>query len=67
MQLANVFNASLRDAWYKNLEEYSGKNVTFWKDRLPAISAVAKRILDLQPDDEDITGLSKSTLIHDLF
>lgn len=54
------------EAWRKDVEHYSLLQLTFEKDRLPAISAVVERMQSTRPDDTYIAGLWLNTLLHDL-
>jgi hypothetical protein len=45
---------------------YSGLKLTFEKDKLPALSGVAKQMLSQRDGDAYISGLWKSTIISDL-
>jgi hypothetical protein len=45
---------------------YSGLKLTFEKDKLPALSGVAKQMLSQRDGDEYISGLWRSTIISDL-
>ncbi|KAH6621849.1 tol protein, partial [Boeremia exigua] len=53
-------------AWQETVEEYSGLELTFEDDRLPAIAALAKQEMERRPDDTYLTGMWKDTLIEDL-
>ena len=52
--------------WRHAVEHYSWLNLTFEKDRLPAISAVVKRMQPLRPNDVYVAGVWTSSLLHDL-
>ena len=52
--------------WRHAVEHYSWLNLTFEKDRLPAISAVVKRMQSLRPNDVYVAGVWTSSLLHDL-
>jgi hypothetical protein len=52
--------------WREAVETYSWRGLTFQKDRLPAIAALAKEMLELRPDDQYIAGLWRSSLLTDL-
>jgi hypothetical protein len=56
----------IQQEWYNAVQEYSSRQLTFDKDRLPAIAAIAQQIWRLRPNDEYIAGLWKSTLLFDL-
>ncbi|KAJ9137481.1 hypothetical protein NKR23_g9084 [Pleurostoma richardsiae] len=53
------------DQWRMRVEEYSGLQLTYPKDRLPALSGLAKQTLRLRPDVY-LAGLWKSSLVADL-
>lgn len=52
--------------WRNVVEHYSKLRLTYEKDRLPAISAVVKRMQQLRQDDVYIAGMWEKTLHHDL-
>lgn len=52
--------------WWKMVEDYSSLDLSFEKDKLPALSGVAKQIQSSRKDDEYLAGLWKNTLIDDL-
>ena len=52
--------------WTSTLEHYSRLSLTFDTDRLPAISAVVKRMQPLREDDTYIVGMWLSSLLRDL-
>jgi hypothetical protein len=56
----------LSQFWRKIIVGCSYKNFSFEEDRLPAIAALAQRMLLLRPGDEYLAGLWKSTLLEDL-
>jgi len=67
-RISNSFdqdNAALRFLWNQTVQKYSGLNLTFPKDKLPALSGIAKRILSGR-EDEYLAGMWKSTLAEDL-
>lgn len=49
--------------WNGIVETYSRMNLTFGKDKLPALSGIAKMVMD---DDEYIAGMWKSDLVKGL-
>lgn len=60
-------NSHLQEAWYGYVKTYSKRDLTFKKDRLPAIAAIARKIFNLRlQNDEYLAGLWRSTLIFDL-
>ena len=60
----NDKQAALR--WYAVIDEYSGLGLTIQTDKLPAISAIAKQIHNIRPDNRYLAGLWSSTLVHHL-
>jgi hypothetical protein len=58
----------LRDAWYKNIAEYSNRSLTYRKDKLKAIEGLALRIQGwvLNPNGTYIFGLWKENLVFGL-
>lgn len=52
--------------WRNIVEHYSKLRLTYEEDRLPAISAVVKRMQRLRQDDVYIAGMWEKTLRHDL-
>jgi hypothetical protein len=55
-----------RDEWHDIVYKYSIKVLTFTKDRLPAIAAIATRAWRSRPQDRYIAGLWRSSLCEDL-
>jgi len=66
---ASFFNphrkTSLSD-WYGMVAAYSGLQLTYESDRLPAIAAIVQRVMRIRPHDTYIAGMWKDTLIPDL-
>lgn len=54
------------DLWHQAVLEYSQLGLTFYKDRLPAFSALAQRMKTLRVDDRYLAGLWEKTLLVDL-
>lgn len=52
--------------WQQTVTEYSGLELSFEKDRLPAIAAIVMEELRFRPADTYIAGMWKQTLLHDL-
>jgi hypothetical protein len=52
--------------WFKIICAYSRLNLTLGKDKLPALSGIAKQILRSRPGDEYLAGLWRKTIITDL-
>jgi hypothetical protein len=61
-----VNNEDLRRQWYDIVNAYSWRDLTFSKDRLPAIAAMATRMQDQRPGDRYLAGLWQSSLGLDL-
>ena len=55
-----------QEQWYLTIEAYSWRDLTYHKDRLPAIAAMAKRRERLRPNDQYLAGLWRDTLLCDL-
>ena len=58
-----LFPSSL---WHKMVDVYTSLNLTFNKDRFPALSGLATEVQRSRPEDEYIAGLWKSTFMADL-
>jgi hypothetical protein len=56
-----------RIQWYNIVEAYAWRTLTFRKDRLPAIAAMATLAKRHRTDDRYIAGLWRSSLCFDLF
>ena len=52
--------------WRRTVEDYGKLNLTFAKDRLPALAGIVKRMLQSREGDTYIAGMWKSTLRSDL-
>lgn len=48
--------------WYKSMQDYSKRRLTYETDKFPAISALAKLISEENPGQEYLAGLWKSDL-----
>ncbi|PTB69977.1 HET-domain-containing protein, partial [Trichoderma citrinoviride] len=53
--------------WNQFVLEYSGLKMTYDKDRLPALSSIARKMAQLNPQDCYLAGMWKSTLLESLF
>lgn len=53
-------------AWHQIVGDYSRLQLTFAKDRLPALAAVVQRIMRSRHDDTYIAGVWRSSLVYDL-
>ncbi|KAH7084686.1 heterokaryon incompatibility protein-domain-containing protein [Paraphoma chrysanthemicola] len=65
-KLAKEESMDLRDSWHTIVSGYSSKKLTFRKDRLPAIAAMASRMRQMRSSDRYLAGLWESSLVHDL-
>lgn len=52
--------------WHDTVRDYSSLELTFSKDRLPALAAIVQRMLRMRKNDTYIAGLWKSSLLRDL-
>jgi hypothetical protein len=55
-----------RKLWYKTVQEYSGLQLTFEKDKMPALAALTQEMEILRADDRFLAGLWEKTLLLDL-
>ncbi|KAF1828321.1 hypothetical protein BDW02DRAFT_484805, partial [Decorospora gaudefroyi] len=56
----------LRGLWWRTVLEYSGRNLTYESDKMPALAALAQRMLHLRGNDRYVAGLWEQTLVQDL-
>ncbi|KAH6622066.1 heterokaryon incompatibility protein-domain-containing protein [Boeremia exigua] len=56
----------LTSTWHEIVEAYSKLQITHESDRLPALSALAKKMGDFRGDDTYLAGLWTKTLLRDL-
>jgi hypothetical protein len=54
------------DRWHKLVNMYSGLDLTYASDRLPAVAAIVEREMRLRLDDVYIAGMWKKNLLPDL-
>lgn len=54
------------DRWHKLVKMYSGLDLTYASDRLPAVAAIVEREMRLRLDDVYIAGMWQKTLLSDL-
>jgi len=59
-------NPDLTHVWHVMVELYTRRSLTYSKDRLPAIAAIAKIMQTLRPDDEYMAGIWRSSLCVDM-
>jgi hypothetical protein len=55
-----------RRLWYRTVQEYSRLQLTFGKDRLPALAALTQNMENLRVNDRFLAGLWKNTLLLDM-
>jgi hypothetical protein len=55
-----------RKLWYKTVQEYSRLQLTFEKDKMPALAALTQDMETLRADDRFLAGLWEKTLLLDL-
>lgn len=55
-----------RKLWYKTVQEYSRLQLTFEKDKMPALAALTQNMETLRADDRFLAGLWEKTLLLDL-
>ncbi|KAH6625472.1 heterokaryon incompatibility protein-domain-containing protein [Boeremia exigua] len=53
-------------SWQATVQAYSELELTYAKDRLPALSAIVARRMRSRPNDEYVAGMWKDTLMQDL-
>jgi hypothetical protein len=53
-------------AWREAVAEYSGLALTYERDRLPAIAAVAQRMMRIRKADVYLAGMWRSSILRDL-
>ncbi|ORY17342.1 heterokaryon incompatibility protein-domain-containing protein, partial [Clohesyomyces aquaticus] len=58
--------SKLRLEWQDLVQAYSRRKLTFARDRLPAIAAIAERMQDRRTNDRFLAGLWEQTILHDL-
>lgn len=58
--------ALIEKYWDDVIHEFSDLSLTYEKDKLPALSGVAKVLLNIRPGDEYLAGLWKKTIVADL-
>jgi hypothetical protein len=56
----------LQSLWHSIVAHYSELNLTSSQDRLPALSGVAKQIIQARPGDVYLEGLWRNSLLSDL-
>jgi hypothetical protein len=55
-----------RKLWYRTVQEYSRTQLTFEKDKMPALAALTQNMENLRADDRFLAGLWEKTLLLDL-
>jgi hypothetical protein len=56
----------LKRYWNEIVMVYSGLHLSFGKDRLPALSGVAKQMLHSRKGDQYLAGMWKKSIVYDL-
>ncbi|KAI1770205.1 heterokaryon incompatibility protein-domain-containing protein [Hypoxylon cercidicola] len=60
-------NSTAESSWHELVENYSGLQLSFEKDRLPALAAISQRVAQGRAaDDRFLAGLWTSSLLKDL-
>ncbi|XXH04541.1 hypothetical protein Hte_010958 [Hypoxylon texense] len=54
------------DRWYEMVDAYSGRDLTYPTDKLPALSGIAAVVGKLRPDDRYLAGLWRDDIIRGL-
>jgi Heterokaryon incompatibility protein (HET) len=57
--------SGLSDKWRSFVRQYSGRNITYLKDRLPALAGVASKFCDVT-DGYYVAGMWKHSILDDL-
>lgn len=57
---------NLRQLWYLTVQDYSRLQLTFEKDKLPALAALAEHMQGLRVGDRYLAGIWEKTLLLDL-
>lgn len=52
--------------WEQCVFVFSALNISFEKDKLPALSGVVKQMLRLRPGDEYLAGVWRNTILEDI-
>ncbi|KAF2452060.1 HET-domain-containing protein [Karstenula rhodostoma CBS 690.94] len=55
-----------RKLWYRTVQDYSRLQLTFEKDKMPALAALTRDMETLRADDRFLAGLWEKTLLLDL-
>jgi hypothetical protein len=55
-----------RKLWYRTVQEYSRLQLTFGKDKMPALAALTQNMENMRADDRFLAGLWGNTLLLDL-
>lgn len=59
-------HADTNVGWQRAVEQYSQLQLTYASDRLPAIAALVERTMKARKHDIYVSGMWKSSLLHDL-
>jgi Heterokaryon incompatibility protein (HET) len=57
---------SIQTHWHEMVSRYSALKLSFEKDKLPALSGVAKEIFNIRPGDQYLAGLWGKSILNDL-
>lgn len=57
---------SVVDYWHQYVSDYTRKNITFERDKLPALAAIASKMQQRRGNDKYLAGLWLSSLLSDL-
>ena len=60
------YDSSLQTLWYRIVGGYSWRNLTFEKDKFPAIAAFASQVQTMNSGKRYVAGLWEDTLLFDL-
>jgi hypothetical protein len=55
-----------RKLWYRTVQEYSRLQLTYGKDKMPALAALTQNMEQLRANDRFLAGLWQNTLLLDL-
>jgi hypothetical protein len=54
------------DRWRAIVHRYTLRELTFLRDRLPALAAIAQRVCAVRPNDQYLAGLWRQSIMRDL-
>jgi hypothetical protein len=64
--LQTLETGRVQERWVDIVEEFSRLDLTMHRDKLPAISAIAKQVQQYRPTDKYLAGMWHDTLLDDL-